>query len=115
MLIDRAVGVGIAAHEGQLFGPFNQILGLITAFGLILLSTSAVILWWRRRNVGLLGAPVPTGRPRWTFALVAAIVALAVYLPAMGFSLVFVVLLERFVLSRIASVSRWLGLGRVTS
>ncbi len=115
MLIDRAVGVGIAAHEGQLFGPFNQILGLITASGLILLSTSAVVLWWRRRNVGLLGAPVPTGKPRWTLALVAAIVALAVYLPAMGFSLVFVVLLERFVLSRIDGVNRWLGLRPVTS
>ena len=30
-LIDRVVGIGVAAHEGQLFGWFNQLLGLLTA------------------------------------------------------------------------------------
>ena len=33
-LIDRIIGTGIAAHEGQLFGWPNQLLGLITAGGL---------------------------------------------------------------------------------
>jgi uncharacterized iron-regulated membrane protein len=31
------IGYGIAAHEGQLFGLFNQLLGVATALGLILL------------------------------------------------------------------------------
>jgi uncharacterized iron-regulated membrane protein len=104
------VGIGVAAHEGQLFGLFNQLLSLVTAMGLVLLSVSAVVLWWRRRNVGVLGAPIPTGKPRWTLPLVASILALAAYLPVMAFSLIAVVLLERFLLSRIVSVSRWLGL-----
>ena len=47
-IVDRVVGTGVAAHEGQLFGLFNQLLGLFTAIGLLLLSVSAVILWWRR-------------------------------------------------------------------
>jgi uncharacterized iron-regulated membrane protein len=54
--IDRMVGIGIAAHEGQLFGWANQLLGLLTALGLILLCISAVIIWWRRRELGVLGA-----------------------------------------------------------
>ena len=33
-MLDRVIGVGIAAHEGQLFGIANQLLGLFTALGL---------------------------------------------------------------------------------
>ncbi|RZU42377.1 PepSY-associated TM helix domain-containing protein [Edaphobacter modestus] len=109
-IIDRIMGVGIAAHEGQLFGLMNQLISLATAMGLVLLSMSATVLWWRRRSVGVLGAPLPTQRPKWTFALIAVIVALALYLPAMAVSLAAVILMEKLILSRIPSVSRWLGL-----
>jgi uncharacterized iron-regulated membrane protein len=78
--------------------------------GLLLLSISAVILWWRRRSVGVLGAPLPTGKPRWSFALGIAVLALAVYLPAMAISLMLVLLVERLILLRVASTRRWLGL-----
>ncbi|MGI4755424.1 MAG: PepSY-associated TM helix domain-containing protein [Janthinobacterium lividum] len=110
MLLDRVVGVGIAAHEGQLFGWVNQLLGLTAALGLTLLSVSAAVLWWRRRHAGVLGAPVPIGKPRWSFPLVASVLALAVYLPEMAGSLLFVLVLERALFPRIPSVRRWLGL-----
>ncbi len=57
--IDRVIGVGIAAHEGQLFGLANQLLGLATALGLITMCISAVVMWWRRRPEGSLGVPAP--------------------------------------------------------
>jgi len=110
MLLDRIVNVGVATHEGQLFGVVNQILGLLTALGLITLCASAVVLWWRRRHAGVLGAPVPIERPRWSWALLAAVFALAIYLPELAISLVVTLLAERFVLSRIPATQRWLGL-----
>lgn len=113
LLLDRIVGVGVAAHEGQLFGVLNQLLSLVTAMGLVLLSISAVVLWWKRRNVGVLGAPLPIEKPRWPLPIVLSTLALAAYLPAMAFSLVAVILLEKLVLSRIVSVSRWLGLSPI--
>jgi len=109
-LIDRMVGIGVAVHEGHLYGWLNQLVNLCTALGLILLCISAVVMWWRRRPYGALGAPIPLGKPRWTVALVAITIALAIYLPTVAISLTGVILLERFVLSRIPSVSRWLGL-----
>ncbi len=112
MLLDRIVGVGIATHEGQLFGVINQLLGLLTALGLITLCVSAAILWWRRRHSGVLGAPVPMERPRWSFALIAAVIALAVYLPEFGISLFLTLLAEKFVLSRLPATQRWLGLSQ---
>ncbi len=108
--VDQAVGVGVAAHEGQLFGWPNQLIGLFTAVCLLTVSLSAVVLWWRRRPNGLLGAPIPVGRPRFSTGLLALVVILGLLLPLFGASLVAVFLLERLVLRRLAGASRWLGL-----
>lgn len=108
--IDRVVGTGIALHEGQLFGWPNQLLGLITAAGLVLMCVSGPILWWRRREPGKLGAPKPLAAPRFSWGLLALVIALAIYLPLFGASLVVVLLAERLVLRRIARVREWLGL-----
>jgi uncharacterized iron-regulated membrane protein len=97
-------------HEGQLFGVANQMLGLLTAMGLVTLCVSAVVLWWRRRSVGVLGAPTPQTKPRYPLVIAVAVLALAIYLPEMAASLILVLLLERVLLSRIPTVSRWLGL-----
>ncbi len=110
MLLDRMVGVGVAAHEGQLFGVANQLLGLATAIGLLTLCLSAVVLWWRRRHVGVLGAPTLIARPSWSRALALAVLGLALYLPALAISLVLTLVAEKFILSRIPLVRNWLGL-----
>ncbi len=109
-LIDRIVSTGVAAHEGQLFGWPNQLLGLATAMGLVLLSVSGVVMWWRRRDQGVLGAPRVLLSPRISFGLITLVVLLGIYLPLFGASLLLVLLLEWTVLRRIPAVSRWLGL-----
>jgi uncharacterized iron-regulated membrane protein len=108
--VDRAVGVGIAAHEGALFGWPNQVLGVLTTLGLILLSVSGVILWWKRRDQGVLGAPKPALNPRVSWGLISIIVLIGICLPLFAASLLIVLLLEWLVLSRITSVRNWLGL-----
>ena len=109
-LIDRIVSTGIAAHEGQLFGWPNQLLGLVTALGLILVCVSGVVMWWRRRDAGVLGAPKVALSPRLSWSLIALVAAIGVYLPLFGASLVIVLLAEWGVLSRIPRVRDWLGL-----
>ena len=108
--IDRTIGYGVAAHEGALFGLANQILGTLTALFLTILAASGAILWWRRRPVGLLGAPMPLSRPHAGFGLVAIIVALGIYLPLFGLTLLGVLLIERVVLRHMPGPRRWLGL-----
>lgn len=108
--IDRVVSTGIAAHEGQLFGWPNQLLGLLTAIGLVLLSVSGMIMWWRRRDQGVLGAPKVILSPRLSFGLVVLVVLFGIYLPLFGASLVLVLLAEFAVLKRIPKVRDWLGL-----
>jgi uncharacterized iron-regulated membrane protein len=110
--IDRLIGYGIAVHEGALFGLANQIAGTIVALLLALLAGSGAVLWWRRRPIGLLGAPLPLTRPRFGPVLIAAIVLLAVYMPLFGGTLLVVLAVERLVLQNLSGTRRWLGLAR---
>lgn len=110
--IDRAVGYGIATHEGQLFGIANQLLITLGALMLMMLSVSGAISWWRRRPTGRLGAPLPLSRPRFGGVLIATIVTLGVAMPLFGASLLTVLLAERGLRSW-SGIARWLGLGTV--
>jgi len=62
-LIDKVVGVGIAAHEGHLFGVANQLLGLFTALSFLTLVVTSILMWLRRRPKGALGAPPALATP----------------------------------------------------
>jgi uncharacterized iron-regulated membrane protein len=110
--IDRLIGTGIAAHEGQLFGWPNQLLGVLTALGLVVLSISSITMWQRRRAPGTLGAPGAAANPHWAWGLIAVVVLLGAYLPLFGTSLIAMLAVEWTLLRRIPAVRDWLGLAR---
>jgi uncharacterized iron-regulated membrane protein len=110
-LIDRIVGYGIAVHEGQLFGIANQLLNAATAAGLILLSVSSVILWWRRRPENTLGAPPARARKGLALGFFGVLAGLGILLPLFGISVLAVVGIERLIVRRIPKACAWLGLG----
>ncbi len=111
LLLDRIIGIGVAAHEGQLFGWFNQALGVFTALGLLLVSVSGIVLWWERRSPGKIGAPkVMPDSPKMAWGVMAIIVVLGMLLPMLGISLLLVLAVERWVLRRIPAVANYLGL-----
>lgn len=106
--VDKVVGVGIAAHEGQLFGWFNQFLGVVTALGLVTLASSGFILWRKRKPRKVLGAPsLPDQRKARIVGL--GVLLLGVLLPLVGLSLLALWILERLVLRRVQPVATWLG------
>ena len=75
---------------------------LFTAVGLVtLLSLSGLIMWWKRQPEGVLGAPTPIRRVRFSAGLDRALVAFGVYFPFLGGSMILVALTERFILRRI--------------
>ena len=97
--------------EGQLFGLPNQMLGVFTAIGLVTISISSVVLWWRRRPEKVLQErPCPDSQAKFGPMLVVVTIALGIYLPMFAASLLAVWLVERLLLRRLPRACLWLGL-----
>lgn len=85
----KGVELGVQLHMGNYFGLANQFVMLIACLGVIMLSITGPIMWWRRRPKGGLGAPRELSPPRLrTLALIT--LALAVVFPLVGASLALV-------------------------
>lgn len=82
-----------ALHVGTVWGMPSKILWFVTCVILITSPVTGVWMWWERRPRGQLGLPrrIDTRRPRW---LVATIIATSVLLPALGASVVAILLGE---------------------
>ncbi|WP_248804487.1 PepSY-associated TM helix domain-containing protein [Pseudomonas sp. MWU13-2100] len=99
--VARATEMGVMLHEGKLFGMPNQLVMLLVCLMILLSAVSGVVMWWKRRPQGGLGAPpLRHDLPRWKTALV-IMFALAILFPLVGVSLIVVWLLDWALLSRL--------------
>jgi len=114
-VVDRVVNVAIATHEGQLFGRINQAILLLNAIGVLIVSVTAAVMWWRRRPADALGAPAQVARPKFSALILVIVAALAVVLPEFGVSILLVLAIERSLLRQLPSARRWLGLSPRTA
>lgn len=107
-LVPKAVEMGIAIHMGRYFGLGNQLLMLFACLIVIILCVSGAVMWWQRRpkQAGSIGAPaLPPYVQQWRVPL-AIVAVLGIVFPLVGLSLVIVLLLDYFVLSRIPVLKR---------
>ncbi|MDB6181459.1 PepSY-associated TM helix domain-containing protein [Paracoccus fistulariae] len=85
---------GVSLHMGQAFGLPNQIVLLLVCVAMVLMAVSAVVMWWKRRPAGSLGAPqLPTD---WRIPRMVLLIAVAagLFFPLVGLSLLVVAALE---------------------
>lgn len=93
--LERLTSYGIAIHEGALFGRLNQLLGVIAAVGVVLLSVAGVIMWWRRRPKGQMAAPPLPADRRLPPGVWVTTILLAAFLPLFAASLIAALLADR--------------------
>lgn len=73
----KAMAVGIALHEGQL-GWWNFAINTVFCLSIVFLCVSGVVMWWKRKPVGELGAPLYSREyriPKTVFGLGAVLAA----------------------------------------
>ncbi|WP_250464740.1 PepSY-associated TM helix domain-containing protein [Microbulbifer litoralis] len=91
--VGRATAIGVALHEGRLFGSANQMLNLAALLVLVALATTGCLMWWRRRSraagVRAVQGDVPTGL-KWT------LISLAVLLPLAGVTMLAIWLWDKW-------------------
>jgi len=100
--VARFFSMGVALHEGRLFGLANQILCALGAGMIIFSVVSGIVMWLKRRPAGTFGAPKPMPGARVPVPLVIGFGALCVLLPTVGVSFALVLLFDRFILPRLA-------------
>ncbi|MFC7485963.1 PepSY-associated TM helix domain-containing protein [Knoellia sp. CPCC 206453] len=107
----KVVSQGIALHEGRRFGTLNMVLTTVFCLAVIASCVTGPVMWWRRRPRGSGSVGAPRGRMPLASspALAVGIVALGIFLPVTGISLVLVLLLDRLVLSRLSAPRRFFG------
>lgn len=108
-VIDRIVGIGIAWHEGALFGIVSQLIGAFTALMLVTLAVSGFLMWRRRKPEDALGAPPGVRDPAKTKGVAAIVLLLAAVLPSLAASLILLWIVDRLILPRLPCMARWLG------
>ncbi|MCZ8518309.1 MULTISPECIES: PepSY-associated TM helix domain-containing protein [Paenibacillus] len=94
----KVISVGVALHEGRYFGLTNQIVGLIACIGMAGIAFSGVLMWWRRRPAGKLGAPSRTPNAKLMKGTAALVIAFGLFLPLAGVSILIFLLLDRLVI-----------------
>ncbi|QIG46388.1 PepSY domain-containing protein [Nordella sp. HKS 07] len=55
--VGKTIEFGVSVHQGQEFGRVNQLVMLAACLAIIAMSVSAIVMWWKRRPKGTLGAP----------------------------------------------------------
>ncbi|WP_308443026.1 PepSY-associated TM helix domain-containing protein [Xylanibacillus composti] len=103
----KAITLGIALHEGRLFGLANQLLGLMTCMGLIVIAVSSYVMWRKRKPQGALGAP---GKPKNRKASIGVVVIMLLFgaiMPLVGLSILIILCLDLLLLRRIRRLQSW--------
>ncbi|QOS97260.1 PepSY domain-containing protein [Brevibacterium sp. JNUCC-42] len=108
-IMAKGITVGIALHEGRLFGLANQIIGLIVCLGLIGLVISSFIMWRKRKPEGKFGSPTKSKDKKITRTVFFIMLAMGIIMPLVGISIIVVFLLDRFVFSKIKPLKAWLS------
>lgn len=112
-IIAKAITLGIALHEGRLFGLANQLLGLLTCIGMIVIAASSYVMWRKRKpqNPGTLGAPSKAKERRITVGVLIIMLIFGALMPLLGLSIIVVCLLDWFIIRRIRPLRRWFAIG----
>jgi uncharacterized iron-regulated membrane protein len=105
----KAISIGVALHEGHYFGLANQLLDLVICLGLIGIAVSGMIMWWKRKPNGKLGAPSLPKDFKIQKGITLIIVVFGVIFPLVGASLLLVLALDWLVIKRIPAIKQWIG------
>ncbi len=102
----QAIEWGINVHQGQEWGLFNQLLMATTCLAIVLMSVSAVVMWWKRRPRGRIGVPpYPADRRVYTGLWLAALVV-GVLFPVTGIGILLMLAVDWLLIRTIPPLRR---------
>lgn len=89
----KVMAVSIALHEGMM-GTWNMVLNFVFVIAIAFLCVSSVVMWWLRRPVGQLGAPLYPRDFRLTKGVAVIGAALGVLFPVGGLAIILFAIID---------------------
>ena len=104
----KLISLGIAFHQGE-FGLISQLFMLVLVIGIVMIVVSGLVMWWKRKPNGKLGAPALPENVKVLKGVALIILVLGLFFPLVGISLLVVWALDYLVIKRIPIVKQWIG------
>ncbi|MGL5827140.1 MAG: PepSY-associated TM helix domain-containing protein [Nocardioides sp.] len=108
-VLAKVVSQGIGLHEGRSLGLVSFWAAILMCATVIFSCITGPMMWWRRRpkKGGSIGAPRGRMPIKSSPMLIVALVALGIFLPFFGLSLVALLLIDQLILRRIGRLAGW--------
>jgi len=90
----KVIEWGTSVHTGQQFGRLNQWVMLMTCVAIVLMSIAALLMWWKRRPNGRLGAPDYDREVRIPRGIVIIPILVGIIFPLVGFSILLMMAID---------------------
>ena len=105
----QAIEWGINVHQGQEWGLFNQLLMLSACLAILLMSVSAIVMWWKRRPRGRVGVPPYPSDRRVYFGLWVIAVVVGLVFPMTGIAILGMLVIDLLLIRTIPPLRRAFG------
>lgn len=92
--VGKAIEFGVSVHQGQEFGVINQLVMLAACLAIILMAVSAIVMWWKRRPQGALGAPRYPADYRIPRTILVIAGAVGIIFPLVGLTLLIALVVD---------------------
>ena len=108
-VLAQVVAQGIGLHEGRSFGTWSMVGTTLMCLAIVFSCVTGPLMWWRRRpsRSGSMGAPRGRMPLRATPLLMVGLVALGIFLPLFGLSVLTILLLDQLVVRRVPALAGW--------
>jgi uncharacterized iron-regulated membrane protein len=105
--------IGITLHEGRQFGNWNVALTFITTLAILISLATSIMMWIKRRPKAGAGLAAPKrtafDSKKQAGMVVAIFVALGVFFPLLGYSMVALLAVDFLVVRRVPALRRFFG------
>lgn len=91
----KGIEWGISVHMGREFGLLNKLIMASACIGIILMSVAAILMWWKRRPAGSLGAPRYPSDLRINRGILVIAAGIGILYPLVGASLIVMLLIDK--------------------
>lgn len=86
---------GISVHMGREFGLLNKLIMAAACIGIVLMAVAAIVMWWKRRPAGSLGAPRYPSDLRIHRGILVIAAGIGILYPLVGASLIVMLIIDR--------------------